>query len=171
MGWGPIPWLLMSEIFPLHVKGVATGVCVLTNWLMAFLVTKEFGSLMVSTGAGGCPQQSAESACENFPRCRRLGTRGLESGPGPTWGTLAASVSGEGETDGPGRGYPPGRLGGRQQGGLPHTLDAGRTGQEVGLCGKTPALEWAGRGSNPAVAVSLLLAFSEPASLAENRGG
>ncbi|XP_048199212.1 solute carrier family 2, facilitated glucose transporter member 8 isoform X1 [Perognathus longimembris pacificus] len=46
VGWGPIPWLLMSEIFPLHVKGVATGVCVLTNWLMAFLVTKEFGSLM-----------------------------------------------------------------------------------------------------------------------------
>ncbi|XP_029415605.1 solute carrier family 2, facilitated glucose transporter member 8 isoform X2 [Nannospalax galili] len=46
MGWGPIPWLLMSEIFPLHVKGVATGVCVLTNWLMAFLVTKEFSSIM-----------------------------------------------------------------------------------------------------------------------------
>ncbi|KAM5182694.1 solute carrier family 2, facilitated glucose transporter member 8 isoform 2-T2 [Callospermophilus lateralis] len=46
IGWGPIPWLLMSEIFPLHVKGVATGVCVLTNWLMAFLVTKEFNNLM-----------------------------------------------------------------------------------------------------------------------------
>ncbi|XP_077001644.1 solute carrier family 2, facilitated glucose transporter member 8 isoform X4 [Tamandua tetradactyla] len=46
LGWGPIPWLLMSEIFPLHVKGVATGICVLTNWLMAFLVTKEFSSLM-----------------------------------------------------------------------------------------------------------------------------
>ncbi|XP_066112243.1 solute carrier family 2, facilitated glucose transporter member 8 isoform X1 [Saccopteryx bilineata] len=46
VGWGPIPWLLMSEIFPLHVKGVATGVCVLTNWLMAFLVTIEFSNLM-----------------------------------------------------------------------------------------------------------------------------
>ncbi|XP_008153547.2 solute carrier family 2, facilitated glucose transporter member 8 isoform X2 [Eptesicus fuscus] len=46
VGWGPIPWLLMSEIFPLHAKGVATGVCVLTNWLMAFLVTIEFSSLM-----------------------------------------------------------------------------------------------------------------------------
>ncbi|XP_054376646.2 solute carrier family 2, facilitated glucose transporter member 8 isoform X2 [Pongo abelii] len=51
VGWGPIPWLLMSEIFPLHVKGVATGICVLTNWLMAFLVTKEFSSLMVSAGS------------------------------------------------------------------------------------------------------------------------
>lgn len=45
----------MSEIFPLHVKGVATGVCVLTNWFMAFLVTKEFSSVMVSAGLEGLP--------------------------------------------------------------------------------------------------------------------
>lgn len=60
VGWGPIPWLLMSEIFPLHAKGVATGVCVLTNWLMAFLVTIEFSSLMVSPGPGSLPLRSAE---------------------------------------------------------------------------------------------------------------
>lgn len=60
VGWGPIPWLLMSEIFPLHVKGVATGVCVLTNWLMAFLVTKEFSSLMVSTGPVTSPSQGQQ---------------------------------------------------------------------------------------------------------------
>ncbi|ERE71203.1 solute carrier family 2, facilitated glucose transporter member 8-like protein [Cricetulus griseus] len=53
VGWGPIPWLLMSEIFPLHVKGVATGVCVLTNWFMAFLVTKEFSSIMEILGPYG----------------------------------------------------------------------------------------------------------------------
>ncbi|XP_074067634.1 solute carrier family 2, facilitated glucose transporter member 8 isoform X1 [Macrotis lagotis] len=47
LGWGPIPWLLMSEIFPLQVKGLASGMCVLTSWIMAFLVTKEFSSLMV----------------------------------------------------------------------------------------------------------------------------
>ncbi|XP_043844905.1 solute carrier family 2, facilitated glucose transporter member 8 isoform X3 [Dromiciops gliroides] len=46
LGWGPIPWLLMSEIFPLQVKGLASGACVLTSWIMAFLVTKEFSSLM-----------------------------------------------------------------------------------------------------------------------------
>lgn len=63
MGWGPIPWLLMSEIFPLHVKGVATGVCVLTNWLMAFLVTKEFSSLMVSLGLPrGLPRHSQQQS-------------------------------------------------------------------------------------------------------------
>lgn len=45
----------MSEIFPLPVKGVATGVCVLTNWFMAFLVTKEFSSLMVSADPDSLP--------------------------------------------------------------------------------------------------------------------
>lgn len=58
----------MSEIFPLHIKGMATGVCVLTNWLMAFLVTKEFSTLMVSTAHSlplGQPseQLSARTAC------------------------------------------------------------------------------------------------------------
>lgn len=63
VGWGPIPWLLMSEIFPLHVKGMATGVCVLTNWFMAFLVTKEFSSVMVSASSRGLPlMQSVGSA-------------------------------------------------------------------------------------------------------------
>ncbi|XP_061460052.1 solute carrier family 2, facilitated glucose transporter member 8 isoform X2 [Rhineura floridana] len=47
LGWGPIPWLVMSEIFPLRARGVASGACVLTNWLMAFLITKEFHDLMV----------------------------------------------------------------------------------------------------------------------------
>ncbi|XP_042336410.1 solute carrier family 2, facilitated glucose transporter member 8 [Sceloporus undulatus] len=47
LGWGPIPWLVMSEIFPLRARGVASGACVLTNWLMAFLITKEFHDFMV----------------------------------------------------------------------------------------------------------------------------
>ncbi|XP_059571757.1 solute carrier family 2, facilitated glucose transporter member 8 [Alligator mississippiensis] len=46
LGWGPIPWLVMSEIFPLKARGFSSGACVLTNWLMAFLVTKEFNDLM-----------------------------------------------------------------------------------------------------------------------------
>ncbi|XP_074871199.1 solute carrier family 2, facilitated glucose transporter member 8 isoform X2 [Carettochelys insculpta] len=45
LGWGPIPWLVMSEIFPLKAKGISSGACVLTNWLMAFLITKEFHDL------------------------------------------------------------------------------------------------------------------------------
>ncbi|XP_068105114.1 solute carrier family 2, facilitated glucose transporter member 8 isoform X2 [Hyperolius riggenbachi] len=46
IGWGPIPWLVMSEIFPLRARGVASGVCVITNWGCAFLVTKEFHDMM-----------------------------------------------------------------------------------------------------------------------------
>ncbi|NXW10108.1 GTR8 protein, partial [Fregetta grallaria] len=42
LGWGPVPWLVMSEIFPLKARGLSSGACVLTNWVMAFLVTKEF---------------------------------------------------------------------------------------------------------------------------------
>ncbi|KAM9256692.1 solute carrier family 2, facilitated glucose transporter member 8 isoform 2-T2 [Cariama cristata] len=37
LGWGPVPWLVISEIFPLKARGVLSGACVLTNWIMAFL--------------------------------------------------------------------------------------------------------------------------------------
>ncbi|XP_037338200.2 solute carrier family 2, facilitated glucose transporter member 8 isoform X1 [Pungitius pungitius] len=53
LGWGPIPWLVMSEVFPSKVRGVASAACVLTNWSMAFLVTKTFQNMMdLLTSAG-----------------------------------------------------------------------------------------------------------------------
>ncbi|EHB05589.1 Solute carrier family 2, facilitated glucose transporter member 6 [Heterocephalus glaber] len=42
VGWGPITWLLMSEILPLRARGVASGLCVLVSWLTAFVLTKSF---------------------------------------------------------------------------------------------------------------------------------
>uniref|UniRef100_A0A671FM64 Solute carrier family 2 member 6 n=1 Tax=Rhinolophus ferrumequinum TaxID=59479 RepID=A0A671FM64_RHIFE len=42
MGWGPITWLLMSEILPLRARGMASGLCVLVSWLTAFALTKSF---------------------------------------------------------------------------------------------------------------------------------
>ncbi|XP_053774932.1 solute carrier family 2, facilitated glucose transporter member 6 isoform X5 [Desmodus rotundus] len=42
MGWGPITWLLMSEILPLQARGAASGLCVLVSWLTAFALTKSF---------------------------------------------------------------------------------------------------------------------------------
>lgn len=53
IGWGPIPWLVMSEIFPVKARGVASGFCVVTNWGFAFLVTKEFHDLMISLTSYG----------------------------------------------------------------------------------------------------------------------
>ncbi|NXC47092.1 GTR6 protein, partial [Penelope pileata] len=42
MGWGPITWLLMSEILPLKARGVASGLCVVVSWLTAFALTRFF---------------------------------------------------------------------------------------------------------------------------------
>uniref|UniRef100_A0A8C6E1K4 Solute carrier family 2 member 6 n=1 Tax=Moschus moschiferus TaxID=68415 RepID=A0A8C6E1K4_MOSMO len=50
MGWGPITWLLMSEILPLRARGVASGLCVLASWLTAFALTKSF--LLVTDAFG-----------------------------------------------------------------------------------------------------------------------
>jgi len=48
LGWGPIPWLVMSEIFPAKVRGFASAACVLSNWGNAFIITKFFQNLLVS---------------------------------------------------------------------------------------------------------------------------
>ncbi|XP_019366300.1 PREDICTED: solute carrier family 2, facilitated glucose transporter member 6 [Gavialis gangeticus] len=42
MGWGPITWLLMSEILPLKARGVASGLCVVVSWLTAFGLARCF---------------------------------------------------------------------------------------------------------------------------------
>ncbi|XP_027505984.1 solute carrier family 2, facilitated glucose transporter member 6 [Corapipo altera] len=42
LGWGPITWLLMSEILPLKARGVASGLCVIVSWLTAFTMTQFF---------------------------------------------------------------------------------------------------------------------------------
>jgi hypothetical protein len=41
LGWGPIPLLVMSELFPAKARGAASGLATLVNWFCAFLVTKE----------------------------------------------------------------------------------------------------------------------------------
>ncbi|XP_019719967.1 solute carrier family 2, facilitated glucose transporter member 6 [Hippocampus comes] len=50
MGWGPITWLLMSEVLPLGVRGVASGLCVTVSWLTAFVLTDAFTHLVDSYG-------------------------------------------------------------------------------------------------------------------------
>ncbi|KAK2841338.1 hypothetical protein Q7C36_012917 [Tachysurus vachellii] len=42
MGWGPITWLLMSEILPTAARGVASGLCVVVSWATAFVLTLVF---------------------------------------------------------------------------------------------------------------------------------
>lgn len=49
---GPIPWLLFSEIFPLGVRGRAMGVAFFVNWIVNYLVSLTFLSLIDTLGAG-----------------------------------------------------------------------------------------------------------------------
>lgn len=45
LGWGPLPWLLMSEIFPPRARGLASGIVTLINWSFVFVVTYSFDSM------------------------------------------------------------------------------------------------------------------------------
>lgn len=50
MGWGPITWLLMSEVLPLVARGVASGLCVTVSWLTAFMITYVYTHLADAYG-------------------------------------------------------------------------------------------------------------------------
>ena len=53
LAWGPVPWLVMSEIFPLRARGPASSFAALTNWAMAFTVTKTFKSMVATLNNQG----------------------------------------------------------------------------------------------------------------------
>ena len=53
LGWGPIPMLIMSEIFPARGRGTAGAIAIFFNWMTAFLVTKEFKMLQDVLGQDG----------------------------------------------------------------------------------------------------------------------
>ncbi|XP_012525721.2 facilitated trehalose transporter Tret1 [Monomorium pharaonis] len=46
IGFGPIPWLMISELFTNNVKNVASAVAATCNWMLAFLVTKCFQDMV-----------------------------------------------------------------------------------------------------------------------------
>lgn len=69
MGWGPITWLLMSEILPLRARGVASGLCVLVSWLTAFALTKSFLLVVVSAGDPGALQLLPGAVLRASPSC------------------------------------------------------------------------------------------------------
>jgi hypothetical protein len=42
IGLGPVFWLMISEIFPVGVRGAAMAVCTIFNWGANFLVAQTF---------------------------------------------------------------------------------------------------------------------------------
>ena len=53
LGFGPIPWLMMSELFPPGVKSSASSVTTSFNWAVAFLVTKFFSTMVTNITQAG----------------------------------------------------------------------------------------------------------------------
>ncbi|OAY69795.1 Sugar transporter ERD6-like 5, partial [Ananas comosus] len=52
LGMGGIPWVIMSEIFPINVKGVAGSLVTLVSWLGSWVVSYAFNFLMMWSSAG-----------------------------------------------------------------------------------------------------------------------
>jgi hypothetical protein len=50
---GPIMWLMISEIYPLQVRGVGASMATCVNWASNLLVTVTFLELVQSIGARG----------------------------------------------------------------------------------------------------------------------
>jgi MFS transporter, SP family, galactose:H+ symporter len=51
IGLGPVFWLLISEIFPLNVRGQGASLATMANWLSNFIVSVTFLSLLNALGS------------------------------------------------------------------------------------------------------------------------
>lgn len=52
IGFGPVPWVVLSEVFSNDVKAFAGSATGGTNWFLAFVVTNSFGFLSQELGIG-----------------------------------------------------------------------------------------------------------------------
>ena len=50
--WGPVLWVMLAEIFPLAIRGVAMAIATLFNWLSAFVISLTFPSFVAYAGIG-----------------------------------------------------------------------------------------------------------------------
>jgi len=53
MGFGPIPNILCSEIFPTRVRGICIAICALTFWVGDIIVTYTLPVMLKSIGLAG----------------------------------------------------------------------------------------------------------------------
>lgn len=53
MSLGPVTWVLLSEIFPNRIRGIAMALCTAALWVASFLLTYTFPFLNSGLGTGG----------------------------------------------------------------------------------------------------------------------
>ncbi|KAI5641006.1 sugar transporter domain-containing protein [Phthorimaea operculella] len=54
LGFGPIPWMMMGELFPVELRGSASGISVILNWCLVFIVTLCFPIMKDAIGIYSC---------------------------------------------------------------------------------------------------------------------
>ncbi|KAK4745710.1 hypothetical protein SAY87_012022 [Trapa incisa] len=52
LGMGPIPWIIMSEILPVNIKGLAGSIATLFNWFFSWVITMT-ANLLLTWSSGG----------------------------------------------------------------------------------------------------------------------
>eukprot|EP01018_Ginkgo_biloba_P007347 Gb_37856 [translate_table: standard] len=52
LGMGGIPWIIMSEVFPINMKGIAGSLVTLVSWLGSWVITITFNFLLTWSAAG-----------------------------------------------------------------------------------------------------------------------
>jgi len=52
-GLGPIPWLMLAELFTTEVRGVASSIAIATNWACSFFITLTFDPMLKIMGHAG----------------------------------------------------------------------------------------------------------------------
>ena len=52
IGFGPVPWLMLGEVFAADVKGLAGSISATLNWTLAFIVSKSFNNLVSAIDIG-----------------------------------------------------------------------------------------------------------------------
>ncbi|PSN47389.1 hypothetical protein C0J52_11155 [Blattella germanica] len=50
LGFGPLPWVMMAELVPNESKSWASGLGVSVNWILVFVITNTFGTMVESVG-------------------------------------------------------------------------------------------------------------------------
>ncbi|KAF0969810.1 MULTISPECIES: sugar porter family MFS transporter [Gordonia] len=50
--WGPVMWVMLGEMFPNRIRGVALGVCTAVNWIANFTISMLFPPMTEAVGLG-----------------------------------------------------------------------------------------------------------------------